>query len=388
MNDPTPATPQTPSTRLCANCAAPLLGPYCYRCGQSEKGLVRHLAGVIGDFLDTVFNFDSRTFRTLWPLYFRPGFLTTEYFAGRRVRYVTPFRLYFFFCIVTFLIIQLSLDFVDFSGKIQFDNREDNLSSAATPEEVNRIETATIEKLEQSKSKAKAGMANSALDHAIGVVHKKAAEQLAYLKSVEEAKAKGTAIPVNPNADDEIKFDDKPWDPTTHPLRAEWLPDRLNTKLNAIIGHMLENVKRARQDPKPLVAGIFGVLPQTLFVLMPLFAVLLKIFYLFKRRLYMEHLIVALHSHSFIFLSLLLLTACGFLREWTRTAAPNLVTALDWVMLALSLWLPLYLLIMQKRVYRQNWFMTVFKYCVIGICYTVMIGFGLIAALLVSLATT
>ena len=51
---------------------------------------------------------------------------------------------------------------------------------------------------------------------------------------------------------------------------------------------------------------------------MPLFALLLKIFYIFKRRLYMEHLIVALHSHSFIFLSLLLITLAGLLRAVGR----------------------------------------------------------------------
>jgi len=50
-------------------------------------------------FGDTVFNIDSRVFRSLFPLYFRPGYLTLEYFAGRRVRYVTPFRLFFFLCL-------------------------------------------------------------------------------------------------------------------------------------------------------------------------------------------------------------------------------------------------------------------------------------------------
>jgi hypothetical protein len=41
---------------------------------------------------------------------------------------------------------------------------------------------------------------------------------------------------------------------------------------------------------------------------------------------------------------------------------------------------------MQKRVYRQGWIMTFIKYSVIGICYTVIITFGLVGALLASLA--
>ncbi len=64
-----------------------------------------------------------------------------------------------------------------------------------------------------------------------------------------------------------------------------------------------------------MIAGRLSVLPQTLFVLMPLFAVLLKITYIFKWRLYMEHLIVALHSHAFVFQSLLLIMLLGLLRD-------------------------------------------------------------------------
>ena len=72
--------------------------------------MIRQLASVLSDVLDTVFNIDSRVFRSLFPLYFRPGYLTLEYFAGRRVRYVTPFRLFFFLCLVAFFAIQLALN--------------------------------------------------------------------------------------------------------------------------------------------------------------------------------------------------------------------------------------------------------------------------------------
>ncbi|MGH8121193.1 MAG: DUF3667 domain-containing protein, partial [Rudaea sp.] len=142
------------------------------------------------------------------------------------------------------------------------------------------------------------------------------------------------------------------------------------------------------KDPKPFFAGAVSVLPQVLFVLMPLFALLLKIFYIFKRRLYMEHLIVALHSHSFIFLSLFLLTFAGMAKAWAATAAPWLTDALAWIIFALGWWLPIYLFLMQKKVYKQGWTLTALKYATIGIAYSIMIGLGVGAAFLVSLATT
>ena len=70
----------TPDQPRCANCGAPLHGDFCYACGQPVKGLIRHLSGVMGDFLDSVLNLDSRFFRTIGPLLYRPGYLTEEYF--------------------------------------------------------------------------------------------------------------------------------------------------------------------------------------------------------------------------------------------------------------------------------------------------------------------
>jgi hypothetical protein len=112
--------------------------------------------------------------------------------------------------------------------------------------------------------------------------------------------------------------------------------------------------------------------------------VLLKIVYIFKRRLYMEHLMVALHSHAFIFMSLLLLAVIKLLRGWT--AMPSLDWLYNLARDAVWIWLPVYLFLMQKRVYRQGWIMTSIKYTVVGICYTVIITLGLVGALLASLA--
>src|SRR5690606_6928156 len=91
-----------PAREPCEHCGVPLLREHCYACGQPVKGLVRHFSSLVGDFLDSVFDWDGRLPLTLWPLFARPGYLTAEYLAGRRVRYVSPVRLFFFLAIVTF----------------------------------------------------------------------------------------------------------------------------------------------------------------------------------------------------------------------------------------------------------------------------------------------
>src|SRR5690606_5926360 len=101
---------------------------------------------------------------------------------------------------------------------------------------------------------------------------------------------------------------------------------------------------------------------------------LLKLAYVFKGRLYLEQLVVALYSHVFLLLALaamLLLSARGSL---TDSALPWL-SNLGWIgVSALVLWMPVYLLLMQKRVYGQGWPMTVLKYLVIGNIYMVLLS--------------
>jgi hypothetical protein len=219
-------------------------------------------------------------------------------------------------------------------------------------------------------------------------IQKRADDRLAYLKARDDAQAKGAKPPPDPNMEDEgeIQLDGKAWDPAAHPLKVSWLPDFANTELNDMLVRAKENVTAAKKDPRRLIEAVFSRLPWTLGILMPLFAVLLKIVYIFKRRLYMEHLMVALHSHAFIFMSLLLLAILAMLKKWALTSAPGVEWVISLLRDAVWIWLPIYLFLMQKRVYRQGWIMTTIKYSIIGICYTIIITFGIVGALLASLA--
>jgi hypothetical protein len=392
------ATPQAAGEAapkiLCANCGAELLGQTCYSCGQPVKGMVRHLSSILADVADTILNIDSRIFRTLWPLLLKPGFLTNEYLAGRRVRYVTPFRLYFFLSVIAFLVIAISLDAtLDLKDTIRADAAE-SLSTlhSATGVEAHRDEA--IAALDKAKSAPELNAkAIRGIEKAQEQIRARADKRLKYLQLVEEAKAKGAPPPPDVDAekdkDEDFNFEigGKHWDPRATPIRIDWLPGFVNAKLNVLATHTMDNVPRIRKDPKPFLIGAFSSLPQVLFILMPIFAMLLKVFYIFKRRLYMEHLIVALHSHSFIFLSLLLLTLVGLVRGWANTGAPWLAGLLGLAMFVLGWWLPIYLLIMQKRVYKQGWFLTVIKYLTIGLCYTILITFGVVIAFAISVAT-
>lgn len=377
-----PELPEPP--RTCPNCGAPQLGRWCYACGQDEKSPVRYLPEVVEDLADLAFNVDSRIFRSLWDLFARPGYMTVQYFLGHRARYVSPFRLFFFLCIISFFAMQVSISDVN----VNFETTTSAIDAAQTPAEVKQKEDGALAALHNGEEiDVLPAKVLAKLKKQERAVHEAADTRLAWLKARDEAEAAGKEPPPDPE-DWMVRFNGQPFDPEANPWHIDSLPDFVNRRLKAMGLRLKENIKDARYHPEHIIAGLFSVLPQTLFLLMPLFAVLLKIAYIFKRRLYMEHLVVALHSHAFIFQLLLVIVLLTGLRGWLSTAAPPVATALGYAIGAAWIWLPVYLLIMQKRVYRQGWWLTGIKYTFIGFFYTILVSFGLVGALLVSLTTT
>jgi hypothetical protein len=375
---PASATPDIPTGAACQNCGAPLLGPHCYRCGQPVTGLVRHFTSIIGDFLDTVLNIDTRVFRTLWPLFAKPAYLSCEYFAGRRVRYVSPVRLFVFLSIVTFFVARMTMTV---SGQpIQFGD-DDSISGATTVAQVEKQRDAAIAGLEAGRAGGRdvPGLA-AGLGVAEDKIRRKADARIAEFKG---AAARGEAPP---RAKPDITFGDgKPWDAKTNPLTIDWLPSFANHWINDQIARAETNVARMQDDPSLFKDAVLGAIPSTLFVLLPVFALLLKILYVFKRRLYMEHLIVALHSHAFLCLSLLLVFLLMALQGWLAPSQGLLQSLLRLAEALLFAWMPIYLLLMQKRVYRQGWILTLLKYGVLGFSYIVLLSFGAVFTVLASL---
>lgn len=78
----------------CLNCGFETTAKFCSECGQENEVLKMGLKDILKDALEEFIRFDSKFFETIWPLFFKPGFLTREWVLGRRTRYITPFKLY------------------------------------------------------------------------------------------------------------------------------------------------------------------------------------------------------------------------------------------------------------------------------------------------------
>lgn len=384
-----PPLPAVATRGDCANCGTPLLGEHCYACGQPVKGLVRHFSSLVGDVLDSVFEWDARTPRTLWPLLAKPGYLSLEYFAGRRIRYVSPFRLFFFIAIVTFFIGKLVISFGN-ENPVQLggDSAIETARNAAEVETARDRALAELaaERAELAPKVAAAendarvpnvgtitGLrtADAALQAAETAIRAQADERIAAFRTAEETGGPPPVPRVN-----RLTFGPEDWDPVTNPIVVSWWPQFANDWLNRQVGRAEKNVQRLQEDPDLLKDSLLGAVPSTLFVLLPLFALMLKLAYVFKRRLYMEHLIVALHSHAFLCLALLLVFVAMALERWLAPDGGGIGIVFKLLEAALWTWMPIYLLLMQKRVYRQGWIMTLLKYSVIGLLYSILLSLG------------
>ena len=78
----------------CANCGAPLNGPYCQACGQKAASPNVSLHEFFHEAFHEFAHVDGKIVQTLRLLLTRPGQLTREFLEGRRQRYVSPLRLY------------------------------------------------------------------------------------------------------------------------------------------------------------------------------------------------------------------------------------------------------------------------------------------------------
>ncbi|HMB56229.1 MAG TPA: DUF3667 domain-containing protein [Arenimonas sp.] len=382
MPDITTAAASAAPPRVCENCGQPLLGEHCYSCGQPTKGLVREFSTILGDFFDTLLNIDARIIRTIGPLFARPGYLSLQYFEGHRVRFVSPVRLFVFLSVAAFVLAQWSVH-------VRSDGQPGVHIGTGNNGSTGGIEHATtVVEVEHLRDEARAAVAQAekknidvpaaqiGLDIAKTQIDKAADRRIEQIKS---------GKPLSDDNSADITFNDKPWDAKSNPLVISWLPDVGNAKLNELIARAAENLKRGSKDPQLLWKAFMSAAPQTLFVLLPLFALLLKLFYVFKRRLYMEHLIVALHSHAFLCLTLGFLSVLSIVGGWLTPHSAFAGSVIAFLEVGLLIWMPVYLLIMQKRVYRQGWSMTLLKFFVLGMAYWIMLCIGALAALLISL---
>ena len=330
--------------RECANCDSVLTGTYCSVCGQRASNRVVPLWQVSNEFLEDLFDLDLRIVRTLPTFFFRPGRLTVEYVHGRRRRYIRPLRLYLFSSFLLFTVLAftnldaLSISFGPTTAEVQQEVEAtrsliDSLQAAAVQTEASSGDgpdaSATtptnrqkaLEELEKELESlgAALGPTETALSASEGLVNVLAAPALR-----ESADAK--------------------------------LGQEASTPVQPKLLHILSS-------PREFVRDMIDRGPYLMFLLVPTFALLLKGLYLRRKRLYLEHLIFALHVHALAFIAFAVSAGLG---SWDVGAS-----------MSLSWWLGVspfaYLFFAMYHVYGQSVLSTLWKMTGLLIAYGIIL---------------
>lgn len=287
-----PDIPSDPA--LCPNCGTAFPEPrphFCGECGQ-EARLRPPTLGEFGQQLGGAYiSMEGALWRTLWRLFLLPGQLTLEYFAGRRRRYVLPLRLYLTISVIALLMLRVV------TGQ-QF---EANSLDRAAP--------------------------------ADGAASRPLLQIEDQIEGRTEGKTNGN-VQIGGLAGMRFGFKDGVF-------YCEKLPASTCKRLERRIA-----VDKASLQHEMLNVGQRSLnnLGATMFVLLPAFALWLKLIFIDKRLRYTEHLVFALHLHAFWFAMLLLM-----LVPWEPLASTAALASVAYPLVAL------------QRVYRTRWWSTLLR---------------------------
>jgi hypothetical protein len=344
-----------PPITHCENCGAQLHGHWCAQCGQPAIDYRRSFRHVIVDLLDEFLNWDSKFFATISLLLVRPWKLTNQFLAGHRVRYVHPLRLYLLASILFFFAVNYWGKSIHLQpGKLTSENRAEIEAALEkqnlTPEQRAKVERAL-------------NVANMSPDAAAIMAAKRkdtTPEEAATPQATPTSKE--AATPVFSPAFFQSGNPSTPFE--------KWIETRAKEKIG-------EHGTNLQLFAKTLISN----LPYMMLCCIPLFALVLKILYIRRKIFYIDHLIYALHIHSFAYLAtILIILATIGLSSVASGASAGWIIALLWITFAAQILLSI------RRVYRQGWFISIFKFLFGGFVYLIVLVAALAATFFVTLA--
>lgn len=342
------------STENCLNCGEVLTGQHCSHCGQRARVRVLSLASLVRDVFGDVMNFDSRLWRTLWPLAFRPGQLTIEFLRGRRVHYTPPFRMYLILSVTFFLLASLG---TDVGSALKFDASDGGASlkiapdaappqgapaaapkpaAQLDPERQKLVDLITAKLPEKDRAQARIDMSND--------LAKAKPEEVARMKSlVDDPCGKGNfTIGLGP------------------------LTGKYDARLRGACRKMLA-------DGKGFGRAVFENVPKMMFIFLPLMAAVMVVLYLGSGRYYVEHLLFFVHFHAFFFLGGIVVVALERGAALLEGTGPGRVLSVAGgaAIAALFCYVPYYLFRAMRVVYGQGRVVTLVKYSILNVAYLV-----------------
>lgn len=322
----------------CKNCESDFKSgfDFCPHCGMKDKEDLT--LGIL--FYNTLNNYllwDSKFFKSFIPLMTKPGFLPNQFIGGKRLSFLHPAQLYLFITFVFFFLFSFQMNKVEQDLNEGFKAESNNV--------LNQIQTKDVDSVKREemrtaliKNKTLTRMSDKAIDSIVSQKDIKSNNSVSFGYNTQEIDALLAASASNDTIYKAMGMADNPgwFDKMLYPQMLKFHKDR---KAGSIWISMI------------------NATPIALFILLPIFALFLKLFY-WKKGRYAYHLVFSFYFFAFIFMvfSILLIT--------------NLIIDVpSWVNLLIALSIFIYFVIAVKHFYNQRWRYSILKSGVISFVF-------------------
>lgn len=308
---------------------------FCPHCGQKSKDDLT--IGVL--FYNTIsnyFSFDARFFKSFIPLMFKPGFLARKFVEGKRLLYLHPAQMYLFVAVVFFFLFS-------FNANKQAREIDEGLASAFD-KNVNIKDLSDVEiqekRTKDSLDREKARLTLKNMSIYSGMTD----QQIDSLVNGENFKTKKNNISLTSSETDsliEINAPDK------EIYKSMGLEETDGAFKKRLFAQWLKFLKSKQGGS--ILQTFYDTVPIAMFFVLPLFALLLNLFYRKSGR-YAHHLVFSFYFFAFIFTAFSILVGINFI-----------IDIPDWIDTLIVFSIFFYLIIALKRFYQQSWFKSFFK---------------------------
>jgi hypothetical protein len=343
----------------CLNCGEDFKNQfnYCPNCGQENNHNRVSFGTLIIDFLNNYFSFDSKFSLSLLPFFFDPGYLTKKFIEGKRVAFVNPVRLYLIISLLFFFVFSM-------------------VSNDIIQDSVNKIDMASDQLSEDLPDSSKV-----LLEEVLaGDFSNIDSDSIYTLKRDEDDATNDLTFSIQkPDSSNEFiteeNFGIYMRLRSNYEISVDQVLDSLNTEALSSFQYSLTKkfIRLDRAENQIIISQLLKNIPLMMLFILPIFAFVLKLFYIRRNQYYITHLIHALHLHSFAYV----IYGFAFVMAmyWLPEGAAGWTIFISFILVSTHSYLSF------MNVYGQKWFKTFVKFNLIGFLY----GWLLLAAILVEM---
>jgi len=341
----------------CSNCEQPFDESYkfCPYCGQkSDDDLT--LGVLFYNTISNYFSFDARFFKSFVPLMIKPGFLPKKFVSGKRLTYIHPAQMYLFVSVIFFFVFGFNVR----ESRASIDKAMQKPEQLLPKEEELQEATKVIDSVmnEVKSNQEIMGMSGEDVEQLDSIITEKSSERYDSRRS---GNVLGTSFSYKESKIDSML---EKGVPEKEIYIAMGMKEDAGAFQQKFFSQLLKFHKE--RGLGAIYQTFIDSIPITLFFLLPIFGLLLKLFF-YKKGRYAHHLVFSFYFFSFLF--------TVFSIDLIINRFIDVPDFMDWL-LALSTFF--YFFIGVKRYYGQGWILSYIKSSVVSFFFSIAV---LIAAI-------